>query len=321
MKSFQEHAKDFTEVFNAIQFPDAPKNLYEPAEYFLGIGGKRVRPVLCLMANELFDEVTQNAFYSAIAIELFHNFTLIHDDMMDAAPLRRGMQTVHEKYNSNIALLSGDVVLIKSYEFLNKISGDQIHKVLANFNKTAIEVCEGQQYDMDYEKQDGVAMDDYIHMITLKTSVLIACSLQLGAMLGGASQGNCDHMYEFGKNLGIAFQIQDDYLDAFGDPNKFGKEAGGDIRQNKKTFLLLHALSVCNAAQRKELDALLANNDDDKVEKVLQIFKDCGVDEWAKQLKRQYFEKALYHLEEIAVIGSRKKPLRDLAEFLISRDY
>lgn len=321
MKSFQQHAADFAEVFSAAHFPERPVNLYEPAAYFLSIGGKRVRPVLCLMGNELFGEISKNAYYTAIAIELFHNFTLIHDDMMDAAPLRRGMVTVHEKYNNNIALLSGDVVLIKSYEYLNKVSADQIHRILGVFNKTAIEVCEGQQLDMDYEKQENVALDDYINMITLKTSVLLACSLQAGAMLGGASAGNCDHIYEFGKNLGIAFQIQDDYLDAFGDPDKFGKEAGGDIRQNKKTFLLLHALSVCNDEQRNELKSLMSKSDDDKVKKVLGIFKACNVDEWAKELKEQYYQKAMQHLEAVAVTETRKQPLKELADFLISRDY
>lgn len=198
--------------------------------------GKRIRPVLCLMGNELFDDITDNAYHAAMAVEYFHNFSLIHDDIMDAASLRRGLETVHIKYGTNTALLSGDVLLIYCYEHINKISNNYLPRILHLFNKTAREVCEGQQADMDFEKHENVLLEDYIEMISLKTSVLLAASLEMGAILGGASEGNCRHIYEFGKNLGIAFQIQDDYLDAFGNPEKFGKEVGGDIKQNKKTF-------------------------------------------------------------------------------------
>lgn len=298
-----------------------PASLYEPGEYFLGIGGKRIRPVMCLMGNELFDDITTDAYHVATAIELFHNFTLIHDDIMDAAPLRRGMQTVHTKYNESTALLAGDVMLIVAYDYLNKINTLYLHRILHIFNRTAKEVCEGQQMDMDFERLQQVSPDEYIHMIALKTSVLLAASLQMGAILGGASESNCRHMYEFGKNLGIAFQVQDDYLDAFGDPVKFGKDVGGDIRQNKKTFLLIHALEVANPAQKEELLQLMKNNPADKVERVLDIFRACNVDAWAKQLKEEYLAKALHHLEEVAVVSIRKKPLKELAAFLIQREY
>jgi len=211
--------------------------------------------------------------------------------------------------------------MIVSYDYINKINTQYLHRILHLFNRTAKEVCEGQQMDMDFEKLDYVSPTDYIRMIELKTSVLLAASVQLGAILGGASEHNCGHLYEFGRNLGIAFQVQDDYLDAFGDPEKFGKDVGGDIRQNKKTFLLIHALETANEQQKAELQQLMKENPTDKVEKVLAIFKACNVDEWAKQLKLEYLNKALHHLDEVAVTSTRKKPLKQLADFLIQRDY
>lgn len=321
MYSFKDLVQKFADYFNTQHFPSHPFSLYEPCDYFLSIGGKRIRPVMCLMGNELFEDIGEDAYNAATAIELFHNFTLIHDDIMDAAPLRRGMQTVHTKYNSNTALLSGDVMLIRCYDYINKINPLHLPKVLHLFNKTAREVCEGQQLDMDFEQQVEVKLEDYINMIALKTSVLIAASLQMGAVLGGASEGNCNHLYEFGKNLGIAFQVQDDYLDAFGDPEKFGKDVGGDIRQNKKTFLMLHALEVATPAQKAEMEWLMKENPADKVEKILAIFRACNVDAWAKELKAKYVAKAHHHLEAIAVTSTRKEALKELAAFLIERDY
>jgi geranylgeranyl diphosphate synthase type II len=321
MHTFKELVESFGKYFNKKHFPETPATLYEPGDYFLSWGGKRIRPVICLMGNEMFADITPEAYHVATAIELFHNFTLIHDDIMDEAPLRRGMETVHMKYGSNTALLTGDVMMIQSYENLNKINPQYLQRILGLFNKTAREVCEGQQLDIDFEKMPEVSLDAYIEMISLKTSVLLAASLEMGAILGGASEGNCRHLYGFGKNLGIAFQIQDDYLDAFGDPEKFGKETGGDIRQNKKTFLLLHALEVADAAQKKELQQLMEDNPSDKVQKVLSLFKACNVDEWAKQLKEKYLQTALKHLDDIAVMSVRKKPLAELAEFLIQREY
>lgn len=320
MFSFKDLSAAFSQRFNQSPFPSTPATLYEPCNYFLTIGGKRIRPILCLMGNELFDDIHEDAYHLAAAVELFHNFTLIHDDIMDAAALRRGMETIHTKYNQSTAILSGDVMMIQSYEELNKINGSYLQKILRLFNKTAKEVCEGQQYDMDFENQNQVTLEAYIEMITLKTSVLLAASLEMGAIIGGASEGNCKHLYEFGKNLGIAFQIQDDYLDAFGDPQKFGKEVGGDIRQNKKTFLLLHTLDVAPEDQRRELYSLMQGQSADKVQKVLAIYKACGVDAWANTLKEQYLRKAMEHLEAIAVVSARKKPLKELADFLIQRD-
>lgn len=321
MQSFQELSTAFKTYFETEHFPPQPASLYEPGRYFLSIGGKRVRPVLCLMGNELFDDIKDDAWRVATAIELFHNFTLIHDDIMDKAPLRRGMQTVHYKYGDSTALLSGDVMLIVAYEYLNKINPAYLQRIINLFNQTAKQVCEGQQLDMDFEKAASVQLNDYLKMIELKTSVLLAASLQMGAIIGGASAHNCNHLYQFGKNLGIAFQIQDDYLDAFGDPQRVGKDVGGDIRQNKKTFLLLHALEVANEEQQDEIKSLLADEAENKVARMLAIYKACGADAWAKELKDKYFKTALQHLEDTAVVSARKKELKDLAGFLISRDY
>lgn len=321
MHSFIELSKIFETKFNTRHFPDHTASLYDPAQYILELGGKRVRPVAVLMGNELFDEIQPAAYDVATAIELFHNFTLIHDDIMDKAPVRRGMATVHAKYGDNTALLAGDVMFVKSYEYLNKLQSPNFHQVLQLFNKTAAEVCEGQQLDMDFEKRDAVTLEEYVNMITLKTSVLLAASLQLGSILAGTGERNQHHLYEFGKNLGIAFQVQDDYLDAFGDPSSFGKQVGGDIIANKKTFLMIHALETADATAKEKLHALMKNNPADKVEKVLAIFKSVGVDTWANELKEKYLQTALHHLEEIAVTSKRKEPLKELALFLIQRNY
>jgi geranylgeranyl diphosphate synthase type II len=319
MHPFQELIEKFNQDFDTTHFPSQPATLYEPSEYFLKIGGKRIRPVLCLLGNELFSDLHPDAFLAAKAVELFHNFSLVHDDMMDEASLRRGQPTVHKKYDANTALLVGDIMVIRAYEYLQPIQSNHLSKILGLFNQTAREVCEGQQLDMDYAKRTTVSMDEYIHMITLKTSVLLAASLQMGAIIGGAGEHNCSHLYEFGKKLGIAFQIQDDFLDAFGDAAVFGKDAGGDIKQNKKTFLLIRALETANPEQLITLNALLTSDPADKVEQVLAIFKACKVDAWAEDLKQKYMQEALAHLEAIAVVEARKKPLIDLANYLMNR--
>jgi geranylgeranyl diphosphate synthase type II len=321
MQSFEILLKQFAEKFNGRHFPKEPSSLYDPNEYFLQLGGKRIRPVLCLMGNELFDEINSDAWHTGTAIELFHNFTLIHDDIMDKAPLRRGMETVHHKYGENTAILAGDVMLVKAYDYLNKINVSYLQSVLKLFNRTAMEVCEGQQMDMDFEQRNDVSHDEYLRMIELKTSVALAASLQVGAILGGAGERNQNLIYEFGRKLGIAFQVQDDYLDAFGDPKKFGKQVGGDILSNKKTFLLLHALDVASPANKEKLQQLLITNGDDKIQQVLKIYKESGVDAWALQLKNIYLDEALNHLEDIAVLSKRKEPLKELAHFLIQRDF
>ena len=320
MQSFQELSKIFEEKFAARHFPEAPASLYDPAQYILTLGGKRIRPVMCLMGNELVNKINPDTFHVATAVELFHNFTLIHDDIMDKAPLRRGMETVHTKFGESSALLSGDVMLVTAYDHLNRINKECLHKVIHLFNKTAKEVCEGQQLDMDFAQREKISFEDYVSMIELKTSVLLAASLQLGAILGGAGQGNQSHLYEFGKNLGIAFQVQDDYLDAFGDSEKFGKQTGGDILANKKTFLSIHAMEVATDKQLKELADAANASDTIKVEKTLQLYKDTNVEAWATELKRKYYDTAMFHLEEIAVLSARKKPLKELAEYLLDRE-
>ena len=312
----------FEQRFNKRHFPGEPATLYDASQYLLTVGGKRIRPVLCLMGNELFDTINPDAWHVSAAVELFHNFTLIHDDIMDKAPIRRNMPTVHTKYGESTALLAGDVMLVAAYESINKTDGVHIHRILNIFNETAKKVCEGQQLDIDFEKRDDVSLEDYENMISLKTSVLLAASLQMGAVLGGAGLGNQEHLYEFGKNLGIAFQVQDDYLDAFGNPEKFGKKIGGDIVANKKTFLLIEALNTCSALQKKELLDLMKNDhiENEKINKVISIYQSCTVDEWAKELKQKYMDKAMMHLEDVAVLSSRKKPLEQLAHYLLDRE-
>lgn len=321
MHHFEELSALFADHFSTDHFPAQPSTLYDPNRYFLQLGGKRVRPVLCLMGNELFNSISKDAWEAATAIELFHNFTLIHDDIMDAAPLRRGMATVHQKYGQSTALLAGDVMLIAAYEYLNKISLPHVSEIIRLFNITAREVCEGQQIDMDFEKRQDVGFDEYIHMINLKTSVLLGASLKMGALLGAASAQDQHFIYEFGRKLGLAFQVQDDYLDAFGDPEKFGKQVGGDIKANKKTFLLIHALEVASVTEKAALTELLHGCSDDKVEQVLSIFRQCKVDEWARELKERYLKEALSHLNDIAVAEKRKEPLTKLALFLVQREH
>lgn len=323
MHSFQDLTIKFGKHFSTDHFPHEPKKLYAGAKHILEIGGKRIRPVLCLMGNELFDEIHPDAYEVGTAVELFHNFTLVHDDIMDKAPLRRGHPTVHTLYGDSAAILAGDVMLINVYEYLNKVQPHYKQKLLSAFNKAAIEVCEGQQMDMDFEEMEPeeVKYDDYVNMIGLKTSVLLAASLQMGAIIGGGSDYNQKHLYGFGKNIGIAFQIQDDFLDAFGDPEKFGKQQGGDILVNKKTFLLLKALELCNPAQHTKLKELLATSPEDKVAQVLELFHDCRVDAWAEKEKERFQEIAFQHLESIAVLSARKKSLIELADYLLKREH
>lgn len=320
MHSFTELVNLFEENFTAnFTFPRSPAMLYEPCRYLLGLGGKRVRPVLCLMGNELFGEIHEDAWHAAEAVELFHNFTLVHDDIMDKAPLRRGMPTLHEKYGLTTGILSGDVMNIYAYNQLANIQV-ALPKVLQLFNKTAIEVCEGQQMDMDFETRDDVHIDEYIHMITLKTSVLLACSLKMGALIGGSLGDNANKLYQFGKNMGIAFQLQDDYLDAFGSTDKLGKQNGGDIKANKKTYLLLRALENANATQKKEIIELLQSDAADKVSAMLKLFAATRADEQCREAVALYSQHAFDCLEDVAIVSKRKKPLCDLAASLLQRE-
>jgi len=326
MHSFTELSSIFEERFNKRHFPVFPETLYNASEYILRIGGKRIRPISVLMANELLGSIKEDAFGVASAVELFHNFTLIHDDIMDKAPRRRGKDTVHTRFGESTALLAGDVMLIKAYSFINQIEPHYKKAIIALFNKTAAEVCEGQQLDMDFEKLETVNFEDYTSMIELKTSVLLGACMQMGGIIGGAGLGNQQHLYSFGKMLGMAFQVQDDYLDAFGDPEKFGKQPGGDILSNKKTFLLLYALDTATTDQKMELKAWYSKSgltdaeNKQKLEAVMSVFKLCRVDQWAKELKERYYQSALNHLEDIAVVSSRKKELIQFANYLMNRD-
>lgn len=323
MQPFKALSEEFAKRFKHRLFPVSPANLYDPAEYILGLGGKHIRPVLCLMGNELFDELNDDSYSLAMAAELFHNFTLVHDDIMDEAPLRRGMPAVHHKYGQDSALLAGDVMLVYAYMQLSRLDERYLKRIMEVFNCTAAKVCEGQQLDMDYAALplEQVDMAAYMHMITLKTSVLLAASLKMGGILGGASEGNLEHLYAFGRYLGIAFQIHDDYLDAFGDPGKFGKQAGGDILVNKKTFLLLKAWEVAGPEQRGVIRHLMESGNPDKVDRMLRIYRECKVDQWAREEKKRFVMKAIDELEKVTVLSSRKKELGNLIEIFLDRDH
>ena len=321
MHSFEALSAAFATRFANRHFPEQPASLYGPAEYFLDLGGKRIRPVLCLMGNELFAPIGEDAWEMADALELFHNFTLIHDDIMDKAPLRRGKPTIHARYGESTAILSGDVMMVVSYEHIARLKSPHIRRILQLFNQTAMKVCEGQQLDMDFESRERVTMEEYLQMIELKTSVLLAACLQTGALLGGAGLGNQDIIYDFGRNLGLAFQVQDDYLDCFGDASKFGKQVGGDILSDKKTFLLIKTLEVAGAAQRRTIDELKTAAPDEKIAGMLDIFRACGVDAWARELMEQYHAAAVRRLDDVAVTSNRKEPLQQLVELLLQRQY
>lgn len=300
-----------------------PAELYDPIEYTFSLGGKRLRPALVLMACEMFDEDFEKALPPALGIEVFHNFTLIHDDIMDRAPLRRGKETVYKKWNTNIAILSGDVMFVKAYELLSQVPDKYLRPVIEVFNKTAVEVCEGQQLDMNFEERDNVSIDEYLHMIELKTSVLLAAGLKVGAIIGGASESQSQHLYEFGKNLGIAFQLQDDLLDTYADPEKFGKQVGGDIVANKKTFLILKAMEVAEKKENKQLRQLMNHPGIDKNEKVNQvreIFDRLNISKYTKSMLGRFHKEAFHHLEQLDIKQEKKQPLYDLADMLMTRE-
>ena len=316
---FQELSQEFSSYFNKKHFPDQPETLYGAASYMLEDGGKRIRPVLCLLGNELFSPIQPDTWKIAIALELFHNFTLIHDDIMDKAPLRRGKATVHAKYNESTALLAGDVMLLQAYEYLNETNSNHIQSLIRLLNKTGREVCEGQQLDMDFEKTAAITLSQYLHMIELKTAVFLAGSLRMGAVVAGAGETDQQNIFDFGKNLGLAFQVQDDWLDTFGNPSTFGKQKGGDIVANKKTFLLVKALESALPEQKQELTELLLYKGSDKVDRMTAIYQSAGIDQAAQEAKNYYMGKAYSHLESIDVPSERKDSLKELAVYLLER--
>lgn len=305
---------------SGVALPAAPENLYEPVRYMMALGGKRMRPVMLLMGANMFGADPSLALPPALGIEVFHNFTLLHDDIMDKAPLRRGQSTVHERWNADIAILSGDVMFVKSCQLLMQVPSAVMQPVMDLFLKTAAEVCEGQQLDMDFQSMESVTIDQYLQMIRLKTAVLLGASLGIGALVGGATPEDVTHLYDFGVNLGVAFQLQDDILDVYGDAGKFGKQVGGDILANKKTFLLLTALEQATGGDAATLAHWLsADGSAEKVQGVTAIFDRLGIRAAASAKMDQLYREAMLHLEAIPVPAQRKQSLRDLAMMLIHR--
>lgn len=322
VKFFQEKIEN---ELKQIQYGSNPKELYEPIEYIMSLGGKRMRPVLVLMACDFFGGDPNKATHAAIAIELFHNFTLVHDDIMDNAPLRRGKQTVHEKWNNNIAILSGDAMIVKAYQEICKASSEQLPVLLNIFSDTALKVCEGQQMDMNYEKLNKVSIPQYIKMIELKTAVLLAGALKVGGIIGGAKEEDANALYEFGKNIGIAFQLQDDILDVYANAEKFGKQKGGDIIANKKTYLLLKAMEMAenNRYMKEELQQWIVApefNPAEKVEAVTNIYNFLNVKELARNEMKRHYEKAINSLNTIPVSENKKEELIAFADSLMVRE-
>lgn len=304
------------------KFPATPENLYDPLRYFLSIGGKRMRPILTLMAAQAFGVEKEESIHAGLAIEFFHNFSLIHDDIMDKAPVRRGMQTVHEKWNSSIAILSGDVLLVEAYQQLLAYPDQRLAPLLLRFNQTAIEVCEGQQMDMDFEERADVHEDEYIEMIRLKTSVLLGCALEFGAILAHQSEETRKRIYDFGVELGIAFQIQDDILDLYADPEKFGKQVGGDILSNKKTLLMLRAKHLAESNNDPRFDALIQMpSNDEKIEFAKALFIEIGAVAAVTQVMNDYYNKAMSDLDALPISAEMKAPLIELAEYLLKREH
>ena len=302
MKSIDELRTLVEQELYSLKYPNSPVDLYSPIEYILCLGGKRMRPILLLLAYQLFDEDVQKAIKPSLAIEFFHNFTLLHDDIMDKAPVRRGKATVHTKWSENVAILSGDAMLIQSYKYLCDLPPDKLIKCLDVFNKMALQVCEGQQFDMDFEIQAEVDMGSYLKMIELKTAVLLGAALKMGAIIGGSNEKQSDALYEFGRNIGIAFQLKDDLLDVFGDKQTFGKQVGGDIIASKKTCLYLKALSLSEGKQKMELVNLYSSqslNDIEKVERVKTIYKSMDIKEHIDNLIDYYYSEAIKSLNFI----------------------
>ncbi|WP_430812508.1 MULTISPECIES: polyprenyl synthetase family protein [unclassified Carboxylicivirga] len=299
-----------------------PKGLYQPIDYVMGMGGKRIRPTLCLAGCYLFSDTLEQAIKPAVALEVFHNFTLLHDDIMDKADVRRNQATVHKKWNENTAILSGDAMLIKAYQYVSQVPEGQLKKVLDLFSQTALEVCEGQQYDMEFENRNDVKVDDYLTMIRLKTAVLLAASLKTGAIIGGATDEDAQLLYEFGENIGLAFQLQDDFLDVYGDEKTFGKAIGGDIVANKKTFLMLHALQMASGSLRDELlnwINALDFNTDEKIKAVRSIYTALKVDKLAREKMDDYFQKAIKALNQVQGRQRMRDELYQFAVKLIER--
>ncbi|MCF1421703.1 polyprenyl synthetase family protein [Mangrovimonas futianensis] len=316
---YQEVFLNYLETFKVQK---EPANLYNPINYILSLGGKRLRPVLTLMTSDIFSGDHQKALDAALSIEVFHNFSLIHDDIMDDAPLRRGNETVHEKWDINTGILSGDAMLILAYQLFENYESEIFKDLAKLFSKTALEVCEGQQYDIDFETRDDVTIAEYLKMIEYKTAVLIGAAMKMGAIVAQASEEDQDRIYDFGKNLGVAFQLQDDYLDAFGDPKTFGKQVGGDIIENKKTYLYLKGLEMASSDSRNQLQGFYSaktNDGGEKIEAVKTIFADSGSADATKLAIKEYTEKAFSMLDNLDISADKKQLLRAFGEQLMNR--
>jgi geranylgeranyl diphosphate synthase type II len=323
MQHIQFYQDAFTSHLEGFTQDREPVSLYSPINYILQLGGKRLRPVLTLMTAEIFNADYKIALDAALSIEVFHNFSLIHDDIMDDAPLRRGYQTVHEKWDVNTGILSGDAMLIMAYQLFENYEPVTFQALAKLFSKTALEVCEGQQYDVDFEMRDDVTMGEYLKMIEYKTAVLVGAAMKMGAIVANASLEDQHSIYEFGKNLGIAFQLQDDYLDVFGDPETFGKQVGGDIIENKKTYLYLKALEFSNEADRLELTQLFSSDPEDlstKITTTKQIFVSSGSAEATKDAIQEYTHKAFGVLSTINISEDKKALLKDFGNNLMNRN-
>ncbi len=324
MHSIEQLQNIIEKAVKETSYPAEPKELYEPITYLMSLGGKRLRPALVLMATDLFGGDVQDALAPALAVELFHNFTLMHDDIMDKAPLRRGKPTVHAKWGDSVAILSGDVMFVKAYKMMIQVRPEILADVLDVFNATAVGVCEGQQIDMNFESRNVVEVNEYLEMIRLKTAVLVGGALKIGALIGDASKQEADNLYQFGENLGIAFQLQDDILDVYGDPLKFGKQVGGDIISNKKTYLLIKALELAKGEDLIELKNWITKSDfniDEKVNAVRHIYDKIGIKDLSENLMQSYAQQALDNLNKINASKENKSILMDFADMLVKREH
>lgn len=323
MHNIDNYRKEFIDYIKREIRTKEPKNLYAPISYILGLGGKRLRPVLTLMATDVFGGDYRKALDAALAIEVFHNFSLVHDDIMDGAPLRRGKEAVHKKWDINTGILSGDAMLISSYQFLERYNGDMFKDLVTLLTRTGMEVCEGQQYDVDFETRDDVTIPEYYKMIKYKTAVLVGMALRMGAVIAGADKDSQDLIYDYGENLGIAFQLQDDYLDAFGDPKAFGKQVGGDIIVNKKTFLYLKARELASPLQLQELDHLFSISPQDPTDKIIavkDVFWQSGAAEYAQKEIAEFTKRAFEKLIILKISEDKRNVLRQFGEGLMMRE-
>jgi len=324
MKTAEQLLQMVNDFLATLPYDRKPASLYEPVKYVLSMGGKRMRPVLMLLAYNLFKDDPERILMQAVGLETYHNYTLLHDDLMDNADLRRGHTTVHRKWNANQAILSGDSMLVLAYERMAQCPDDKLAEVMRVFTETALQIGEGQQYDIDFEQRTDVTEDEYIEMIRLKTSVLLACALKIGAIMADASPADADNLYKFGEQIGLAFQLQDDYLDVYGDEKVFGKAIGGDITSNKKTYMLINAFIHANDDQRWQLTHWITAKEFDRKEKVkavTELYNEIGIDRLAKEKIAYYFENSHKYLDAVSVDEARKQQLRDYANHLMVRKY